>query len=125
MMSHRSRKALALLVHTVREDWGQEGILDALGRLLAAEPRLTADEVARTALRAAQDARNRTPAVIALPGPHRDVVREPLASSQPFDRGRTCDICSKSEDWCRRNTHPTDHVFVSIPEARAREATRR
>lgn len=125
MMSFRSRKALALLVHTVREDWGQEGILDALGRLIEAEPRLPVDEVSRIALRASQDARNRTPAVIALPGPHRDVVREPLATTQPFSRSRTCDTCGKSEDWCRRVTRPDDHEFVSIEDARAREATPR
>lgn len=124
MMSHRSRKALALLVHTVREDWGQEGILDAIGRLLEAEPKLTPDEVARLSLRAAQDARNRTPTVIAMPGPHRDVVREPLATRQPYVATRTCDVCGKDEAWCRRVTPPHDHVFISIPDARAREATR-
>ena len=115
MMSWKTQKALALLVHTIRDDWHQDGILTAIAAVHDQGP---PDEVSRWAIRAALNPSNRTPAIIALPGQHRDVEREPLATRQPFQRERTCDICGKHETWCRRATQPDDHTFVSIPQAR-------
>ena len=114
MINHAQAKALAALVHTTRNDWGIDGIITAIGHIRDHD----LETVTSWALRAAKDVRNRTPAIIALPGPHRDIEREPLATRQPFQRERTCDICGKHEDWCRRATRPDDHTFVSIPQAR-------
>lgn len=80
-------EALANLVHVLRPQeaaWGIKGIKTAL---FNAKDRGTAFEVAHAALYAAEDLTNRTPAIIALAGPHWTRGRE-LGSSNP--RGEKC-----------------------------------
>lgn len=115
-MSFKQQKALALLIHTVRDDWGQDGIMTALGQARDAGLPVNFTALVVAALNAAHDARNRYPVVIGMPGPHWEIKREPLATRQPFDRGKTCGICSKDEHHCRTVTRPDDHVFQPIPE---------
>lgn len=69
MINHRQAKALAAFVHTIRDDWGVEGILTAIGRVRDEAP---IDVVTGWAVRAALEPSNRTPAIIAMAGPHRE-----------------------------------------------------
>ena len=59
--------ALAALVHELRPEWDTRGIVKAL---FDARERGTALDVAHAAINAAADLTHRTPAVIALAGPH-------------------------------------------------------
>src|SRR5690606_21227753 len=59
--------ALATLVHALRPEWSVEGVYAVLAR---ARDRGDAFALAHAALYAAADPENRTPGVIALPGPH-------------------------------------------------------
>lgn len=60
-------KALVALIHELRPDWDERGILPALH---AARERAGNLDLAVAAIRAAGNASNRTPAVIAMEGPH-------------------------------------------------------
>ena len=76
-LSATQAKALAALVHELRQDWDVTGILPPLH---AARNRSTPAGVAIAAIRAASDPSNRTPAVIALEGVHwRDAAPRPDA----------------------------------------------
>jgi len=66
-LSATQARALAALVHELRQDWDATGILTALH---AARNRSTPAGVAIAAIRAASVASNRTPAMIALEGSH-------------------------------------------------------
>lgn len=66
-MTSKQGNALATLIHELRSDWGIPGIVAELRK---AADRGTPFDVALAAIHAAQDEKNRTPAVIALPGPH-------------------------------------------------------
>lgn len=59
--------ALAALVHELRPEWDVRGIVKAL---FDARERGSAHDVAHAAINAAADLTHRTPAVIALAGPH-------------------------------------------------------
>jgi hypothetical protein len=78
-------EALAVLVRTLRPEWDVPGVKSALFK---ARDRGNAFEVIHAALYAAEDLANRTPAIIALAGPHWTRGRE-LGSSNP--RGEKCD----------------------------------
>lgn len=78
-------EALATLVRSLRPEWDVPGIKTALWN---ARDRGTAWDVTHAALYAAGDLSNRTPAIIALAGPHWTRGRE-LGSSDP--RGEKCD----------------------------------
>lgn len=67
MMSRSQGQAVAAAVHSLRPDWDPAGIMTALQR---ASRLGTAFEVALAAVAAAGDPGNRTPAMIALEGPH-------------------------------------------------------
>ena len=94
--------ALAALVHELRPDWDTSGISKAL---YAARDIGTADELSHAALYAAVDPRNRTPAVIALAGPHwtrgRELastsavpgVSDPRCETHDWERARACRAC--------------------------------
>jgi hypothetical protein len=66
MMTRSQAENIAALVAAIRLDWDTAGVLAVLRKLA---DRDLAD-VARAAITAATDPRNRTPAVIALAGPH-------------------------------------------------------
>jgi hypothetical protein len=106
-LSLAQAKEIARSVHAIRRDWDRPGIEDALGRA-----RFLADaaSVAIAAHRAAADPANRTPAVIALDGPHwRDAVKPPhFAPPTPAQR---CGTCSEREDVCR-SRWADDHDFA-------------
>jgi hypothetical protein len=58
---------LAEFISTIRPDWGTPGVVKALSD---ARTRGDVAQVAQAAVRAAATPTNRTPAIIALPGPH-------------------------------------------------------
>lgn len=66
MMNRPEADAIAVLVHQLRPDWDVRGVMAALGQCRDREPA----DVAIAAVKAASDRKNRTPAVIALAGPH-------------------------------------------------------
>lgn len=107
-MSLAQAKEIARSIHAIRRDWDRPGIEDALGRA-----RLLSDPatVAIAAHRAAADPANRTPAVIALDGPHwRDATKTPhFAGPTAAER---CSTCSEREDVCR-GRWASDHAYVS------------
>lgn len=84
-LNGNAAEAVANLLHGLRPEWGIAGIKTAL---FNARDRGTAFEVIHAALYAAEDLTVRTPAVIALAGPHWTRGRE-LGSSNP--RGTKCD----------------------------------
>ena len=66
MMNRSQADTIAVLVAALRPGWDVRGIMTALGELRDRDPY----DVAQAALNAAAIPTNRTPAVIALPGPH-------------------------------------------------------
>jgi hypothetical protein len=81
--------ALAAFIHTIRDDWDTPGITHALG---TARLRVDATvlNITIAAVKAAQNTKNRTPAVITLDGDHwREHVR-PLVTPQPPGK---CQVC--------------------------------
>lgn len=84
-LNGNTAEALAIVVHQLRPEWGIPGIKAAL---FGAKDRGDAYTVIHAALYAAEDLGNRTPAIIALPGPHWTRGRE-LGSSNPG--GPKCD----------------------------------
>ena len=66
MMRRQDADNLAHLVAAIRPDWDHAGILAALTKVRDRE----LPDVVHAAVRAASDSGNRTPAVIAMVGPH-------------------------------------------------------
>lgn len=66
-ITHDQAKRLAELIHWLRGDWDVKGILAALYDAAGKGGNF---DLAQAAIRAASDPGNRTPAVIALEGPH-------------------------------------------------------
>lgn len=64
----RALRALAHLVHHIRPDWDEHGILAKLTQATTAGRRTP--DLALAAIRAAAEPSNRTPAVIPFDGPH-------------------------------------------------------
>lgn len=107
-LSLAQAKEIARSVHAIRRDWDRPGIEDALGRARFLGDAAT---VAVAAHRAAAEASNRTPAVIALDGPHwRDAEKAPHFA--PPTAAERCSTCSEREDVCRARW-ADDHDFVS------------
>lgn len=96
MMTKGQADATATLVATLRPDWDHAGVMAALAIAKARGP---AHEVATAAIRAAAVPSNRTPAVIALEGPHWNRPTAPSAAGTvgPWDQ-RACARCSWFHD---------------------------
>lgn len=118
-MTHTQAVALAKFVHTLRGDWDVPGIEHALG---VARTRAGAGDLAVAAITAAASHSNRTPAVIALDGPHWRKL--PGGGPRPEAVGpeRTCSICTQTYEACRF-TWADDHEFLSVVE-QARRAVK-
>ncbi len=115
-LTYEGAVILAEFIHAyVRPDWDKNGIVHALGN---AQGKGTAAQVAVAALVAAQNARNRTPAVIPLAGPHWPASGAPAARRTP-SRSNTCGTCYLSEEECRRRWQ-WDHEFESVVAMRER-----
>jgi len=110
-MTVRQQFALSKFLHALNEEWDLAGIDAALGRARDLAP---AADLACAAIRAAVTVGNRTPAVIALPGPHWRVSNtEPRHT--PRTAGERCSICGEHEPRCRA-IWERDHAFVSITD---------
>lgn len=117
-ITHRQAQALARFIHELRPDWDAPGITNAIGDARTVGP---ASLVACAAIRAAVTLANRTPAVIALEGPH----WRPTETFAPRFTGPTsaerCSVCSEREDRCR-SRWASDHAFESAAHAARRKA---
>ena len=118
-MTHRQAKPLVAFIHELRGDWDVPGIEYALGKARTLAP---AAAVAVAAIKAAGNAHNRTPAVIAMEGAHwRDSEAKPrFVTPDPSER---CSICSERQGRCE-TVWADDHAFLSVAE-NMRQLTRR
>ena len=92
-------QALAAFVATLRPDWDAAGIYAALK---TAKDKGTAADLAHAAIQAASTPSNRTPAVIAMAGPH---WAQQTASSTPIPgpgRSEPCPVDGHTHEtaWC-------------------------
>jgi hypothetical protein len=121
-MAKHQAVILASFIHSIRRDWDEAGIVKALG-----DARLMGDafDLALAAVVAAREPRNRTPAVIAMQGPHwaHAAVRHKSSANTTPPRSATCGICYMREDACRARW-AGDHEFESIAQAKARAIRR-
>lgn len=85
-LDQTTARALAALVHELRQDWDATGIMAALGKV---RDRGSAIDVSIAALRVADDPKNRTPAVIVLAGDHWAAPAQTRASSTVPRAGAT------------------------------------
>jgi hypothetical protein len=112
-LSTKQQFALSKFLNSLNEEWDIPGIEAALGRAREMAP---GPELACAAIRASVTVGNRTPAVIALPGPHWRpgvaTVRMPNVPS-----GTRCTVCSHPESMCRALFDDSDHKFMSVTEA--------
>lgn len=106
-MTRAQAASLAAFIASVREDWGHAGIVAALGE---ARCMGTALDVAHAALSAASRVENRTPAVIALPGPHWGHVGMRSKNPRLISGPTLCGVCSNPPDRCR-SLWSDDHTF--------------
>ena len=115
--------ALAALVHELRPEWDTRGIVKAL---FDARERGTALDVAHAAINAAADLTHRTPAVIALAGPHwpsRPDVTAPLHFARCDVDGHqsypahSCGAC-RADRLAREAAADTTPVLTLTPEQR-------
>lgn len=119
MMNFETQKALARLIHTLRADWDVDGIMSALGRAREAGKADDVRAIADASVAAALDARNRTPAVIPLAGPHWE-ARRATSPVRRVSQTETCGICSLDRLVCEA-VQPRSHRFKSVADVR-REA---
>lgn len=68
MSARQALSALSYVIHELRPDWGKTGIQAAIDRAYQGTPDMRA--VAHAAIAATLRHDQRTPAIIALPGPH-------------------------------------------------------
>lgn len=106
-LRHEQAAHLAQFIASLREDWGVAGVMHALG-----EARCMGDayDVAHAALSAASRAENRTPAVIALPGPHWGHTGVRHKNPRQISGPTLCGICSEPPDRCA-SLWSADHKF--------------
>lgn len=97
-INHGQAKALAKLIHELRPDWDETGVLYYLGK--TRERPVSADEVCHAAIRAAMSAHNRTPAVIALEGPHWLPAAAPDRPRRQASPDQLCRTCGSERSRC-------------------------
>jgi len=115
-LSTKQQFLLSKFLNALNEEWDIAGIEAALGRAREMAP---GPELACAAIRAAVTVGNRTPAVIALPGPHWRAA--PVTVRMPNVRsGERCTTCSHPKAMCRALYDDADHRFMSVAEARRR-----
>ncbi len=111
--------ALAQFINAaVRPEWGVAGIYDALGKAREmGEP----GDLAIAAIAAALNPENRTPAVIAMQGPHwaHVALRHKSSANAVPPKSRTCSVCYLDEAQCRARWS-WDHEFESVADAKRR-----
>jgi hypothetical protein len=108
---------LAAVVAALRDDWDERGIVAALAK---ARDRGDVWQVSMAAIRAAADPSNRTPAVIAMDGPHWQertpgpTPKDPSYATVSFEEA--CVTCGRSEYWCT-SANACDHQFQARRDA--------
>lgn len=118
-LNTKQQFALTKFLALLNEDWDHAGIDAALGRARDLAP---AADLACAAIRAAVTAGNRTPGVIALPGPHWRASSTTPRHNEPGP-GERCTTCSEPKARCRL-IWEHDHAFVSVSDARRNAAAR-
>lgn len=122
-MTETQARALAALVAALRPEWGQAGIMAALGeagRTVTLDPWV----LTTAAVAAARDTSNRTPAMIAQPGPWwpKDApsTTRPAACPKDGHQGHPAHLCG----YCRAEALAPDDAAAERARA-ARQAPRR
>lgn len=116
-------KALTTLLASLRTDWDHAGIMAALGKTRSMG---NAMEASLAALQAAATTTNRTPAIIAMHGPHWDAPgatptvgpgKEPRCTvyGHEFQAARTCTHCRT--EHLTTGTWPADTAHQDAPRA--------
>lgn len=118
-LSTRQQLLLSKFLNSLNEEWDVAGIEHFLGQAREMAP---GPELAQAAIRAAVTVGNRTPAVIAMSGPHWRPQSAPSLHI-PADAER-CSTCYEPKDRCRL-IWGNDHEFVSTTENRRRAAAER
>lgn len=119
-ISRSQAEHLAALVHATRPDWDAPGILAALSKLRTRPLAV----VAYAAIRAAETPTNRTPAVIALDGPHwRAPTPAQLPTPIPPTKCPRCGCFARTPEGacldCYLATEATDEATPPAHESRA------
>ena len=86
MMTRKDAEHLTALLHAIRPTWDPQGILHALGDVAGRD----LATVVVAAVRAATNPQVKTPAVIAMPGPHWETT---APRKQVVDAAARCDDC--------------------------------
>jgi hypothetical protein len=120
-INHTQAKALAAYLHTIREDWGIDGCITAIGQ---ARDQGDIESITRWSVAAALNPSNRGPAIIAMPGAHRAAPASAAPERESYDRGHFCGTCGEPEHRCRLKW-AGDHEFESVARAAAREESER
>lgn len=107
-ITHNQAKALASLLHALRGDWDEPGIMAALGN---ARHQASAPDLMVAAIRAAASAHNRTPAVIGMQGEHWRSGTVARRAAEPDVR---CTICNQGQERCQQLAALPDdgHAFT-------------
>jgi hypothetical protein len=113
-LSTKQQFLLSKFLNALNEEWDIAGIEHALGQAREMAP---GPELACAAIRAAVTVGNRTPAVIALQGPHWRAVSSSTTVRMPkAGPGERCSVCSHPQAMCRALYDDSDHRFVSVAE---------
>lgn len=107
-ISQRGARALAAVIHEIRQGWDEAGIYAALEKATEAVQCRNATQLVIAAIKAASDEKNRTPAIIPLDGEHwRGPATERPATSGPEARTCPCGrLIYPGEEWhsCRQSS---------------------
>lgn len=113
-ISGRALNALAAVLHELRPDWHEPGILDALAKARDSKQCRDGWHLALAAIRCAAEASNRTPRVITLEGKHwEERVREP---ERKITTGAEVKRCTTG---CGRTYSEPDSEHDCAPRAEA------
>jgi hypothetical protein len=107
-LTEQQARPLAALIHQLRPEWDEGGILKQLQKCAHLNP----FDVSMAAVRAATDLGAKTPGVIPSDGPHwhERLSEQRVPRNPPFDQ--CCATCSRTREMCQR-IDGADHEFIS------------
>lgn len=112
-ITYQQGQKLAELLHELRSDWDIKGCINFIREARGARPGTCNFDLVVAAIRAAQNPEARTPAVIALEGPHWHNAVPARPGAKPANGGlRNNGICER----CRYPHPPTEDCDVRRDE---------
>ena len=111
-INHRQAVELTRFICQLRPDWDRHGVEHHLGK---ARDMASAPDLAIAAIKAATNAHNRTPAVIALPGEHWRTTTVETAPRHVVPAGERCTTCGQDRERCRRLSALPDDGHAYAP----------